>query len=223
MTRRLRRRGESGVSLVEMMIAMALLSVVVVAVDSSLSVVQKHQVQVANGTAALDNIQTAQEVITRDIHAATAWTTPAVPTSVPAQPVTAQTLVFTALLNSASGTVTVALNTTTHVLTVTCADISSDKACGGPAGGTQTQAKVANIDSSSLFTMTTDEVSQTINSVTTHTFFFTSVASTLVVDSPSVGAVNMSQTTLSSPALVTYNIVYGCETSADEEGASGTC
>jgi Tfp pilus assembly protein PilW len=222
-------RDESGVSLVEMLIAMLLFSLVIVSVDASLTVVQKHSVQVANGTAALDDIQAAQEAITRDIESSTAWTTPAVPTSAPGSPVTVSWtgstpgLVFTTELNEVLATITIALNTTTHVLTVTCADLNSDSACGGAAGGTQTQASVANIDSSSSFTMTTDEVTSTINSVTTNSFFFTDIASTLVLDSPSVSAANVSKTTLTSPSIIPYNIVYACQTAAAAEGANGSC
>jgi hypothetical protein len=120
-------------------------------------------------------------------------------------------------------TITVALNTTTHKLTVTCADLNSDSACAGPAGGTQTQASVANIDSSSSITMTTDQVTSTVNSVTSSSFFFTGVATTLILDSPSVGASHVSQTTLSSPSIIPYNIVYACQTAASAEGANGSC
>jgi type II secretory pathway component PulJ len=224
-----RRRNESGVSLIEMALGLALFAVVIVSVDSSLTVVQERSVQVTNGLEALDNIQAAQEAITRDIESATAWTTPAVPTSAPSTPVTASWtgtgsgLVFTTELNEALATVTVALNTTTHVLTVTCADLNSDSACAGHAGGTQTQAQVANVDSSSSVTFTTSEVTTTINSVTTNSFFFTSVATTLILDSPSVGAAHVSHTTLTSPSIVPYNIVYACQTATSTEGASGTC
>jgi prepilin-type N-terminal cleavage/methylation domain-containing protein len=227
--RRLRGGDESGVTLVEMLIALVLFSIVIVSVDSSLTVVTERQVQVTNGTQALDNIQGAQEALTRDIESSTAWTTPAVPTSAPSTPVTAtwtgsgSGLVFTADLNEALATITVALNTTTHKLTVTCADLNSDSACGGAAGGTQTQASVANIDSSSSITMTTAEVTSTINSVTTNSFFFTDVASTLILDSPSVGAAHVTQTTLSSPSIIPYNVVYACQTAASAEGANGTC
>jgi prepilin-type N-terminal cleavage/methylation domain-containing protein len=229
MVKRLLRRDESGVTLVEMMIALVLFSIVVVSVDSSLTVVQERQVQVTNGTEALDNIQSAQEALTRDIESSTAWTTPAVPTSAPSTPVTAtwtgssSSLVFTADLNEALATITVALNTATHKLTVTCADLNSDSACAGPAGGTHTQASVSNIDSSSSITMTTSAVSSTINSVTTNTFFFTDVASTLILDSPSVGASHVSQTTLSSPSIIPYNVVYACQTAASAEGGNGAC
>ena len=214
---------ESGVSLVEMMIALVIFSLVVVAVDSSLTVVQERQVQVTNGIEALDTLQAAEEVITRDISAATSWTTPAVPTSVPGSPVTAQSLVFQASLTNVTNLITITLNTTTHQLQV-CSNLTlTTSGCGSSVAGVHLQAQVANIDSSSLFTFTTHEVTQTISSVTTNTFFYTSVASTLTLDSPSVGAPRMSQTTLQTPEIVTYNIVYACQTASDAEGASGTC
>jgi prepilin-type N-terminal cleavage/methylation domain-containing protein len=229
MMARFRSRDQSGVSLVEMMIALALFAIVVVAVDSSLTVVQERQVQVTNGVEALDNIQIAQETITRDIESSTAWTTPAVPTSAPGSPITVSWtgatpgMVFTTKLNEALATITVALNTSTHMLTITCADISSDSACGGAAGGTQTQAAVANIDSSSSFTFTTDQVTTTVDSITSSAFFFTDVASVLTLDSPRVGAPRVSQTTLTSPSIIPYNIVYACQTDAAAEGGNGSC
>jgi prepilin-type N-terminal cleavage/methylation domain-containing protein len=222
--RRLRQRlDESGVSLVEMMIALVIFSLVVVAVDSSLTVVQERQVQVTNGIQALDSLQGAEEVITRDISAATAWTTPAVPTSTPASPVTAQSLVFQASLSNVTNLITITLITTTHQLQV-CSNLTlTTSGCGSSVTGVHMQAQVANIDSSSLFTFTTHQVTQTINSVTSNTYFYTSVASTLTLDSPSVGAPRVSQTTLQTPEIVTYNIVYACQTASDAEGASGTC
>jgi hypothetical protein len=184
---------------------------------------------VTNGVEALDSIQVAQETITRDIESSTAWTTPAVPTSAPSSPITVSWtgtgsgLVFTSDLNEALATITIALNTTTHFLTVTCADLNSDKACGGAAGGTETQVQVANIDSSSSFTFTTDQVTTTLNSISSSAFFFTDIASVLTLDSPRVGAPHVSQTTVTSPSIIPYNIVYACQTDAAAEGGNGSC
>jgi len=231
--RRSNRGDELGVSLVEVMIATALFAVVVVAVDSSLTVVQERQAQVTNNTEALDNLQTLQEELTTDIRAATTWTTPKVPTSAPSQPVTASWpssggscgttygLDFSALLNGASATIAVCLNTTTHILTLTCS--SSASACPGNSSGTVTEAQVANIDSSSSFTFTTKEVSTTANSVTTNSFFFTAVASTMILDSPRVGAPHVSQTILPSPNLEVYNSEYACQLALSGQGATGSC
>ncbi len=236
--RRLRRRllhgdGESGVSLVEVMVAMALFSIVVVAVDSSLTVVTERQTQVTNATEALDNLQTLQQVITTDLHAANGWTEPAVPTSAPGSPITVSWpasggscgtthgLTFTASLNSATATIAICLNTTTHFLTVTCS--GSAAACPGNSAGTMTLAQVGNIDSSSSFTFTTKEVSTTAGGVTTNAFFFTAVASTLILDSPRVGAPHVSQTILTSPSLEVYNDEYACQVALDGDGATGSC
>ena len=225
--RRLRSGDESGVSLIEMMIALLLFSLVVVSVDSSLTVVQERSVQVDNSTETLDSIQAAQETITRDIESSTAWTTPAVPSSTSPVSVTwtgtGSGLVFTTELNEALATITMALNTTTHKFTVTCADVASDAACGGAAGGTQTQVSLANVDSSSSFTLTPAEVTSTINAVTNNYFFYTDVTSSLVVDSPAVGAPRVTKTVLGSPSIIPYNLVYACQTAASAEGSNGTC
>jgi prepilin-type N-terminal cleavage/methylation domain-containing protein len=228
-----RRGDESGFSLVEMTIAMALLAVVVVAVDSSLTVIEERQVQVTNATEALDTLQTAQQFIDTDIRAATAWTTPAVPTSPPSQPVTVSWpssggscgttygLDFTASLNNATATIAICLNTTTHVLTVTCS--GSAVACPGNNSGTVTEVQLANIDSSSAFTFTTKEVSTTVSSVTTNTFFFTTVASSLTLDSPGVGAPRLTKTIVTSPSLEVFNVAYACRLALSQAGASGSC
>jgi prepilin-type N-terminal cleavage/methylation domain-containing protein len=215
---------ESGMSLIEVMISMLLLSIVIVSVDASVTVVQEHEVQVNDQTQALDNLQMAQQAISRDIHAATTpWTTPAVPTSAPGSPVTATTLSFTAALGSATTqpVVNISLNTTTHVLTVTCTGVGCSKTAG--AATVVTQAQVSNIDSSSLFTLTTQEVSTTVGSVSTNAFFYTAVSSKLVLDTPKVGAHRVFQTTLTNPNMVTNNIEYDCQDALNNTGASGSC
>jgi Tfp pilus assembly protein PilW len=212
-------------SLVEVLIASLLFSVIVVVVDASINVVQAHQVQISDRTQALDNLQMAQQAITRDIHAAIStsllpWTTPAVPTSAPSSPITAQSLTFNANLGGNTPLINISLNTSTHILTIIC----TGKGCTPSAGaGTAVKQTVANIDSSSLFTLTTQEVSTTANSATTNAFFFTSVASTLVLDTPRVGAPHLTQTTLSDPNIVTNNIEYSCQNALLNNGATGSC
>jgi Tfp pilus assembly protein PilW len=210
-------------SLIEILIASMLFSVIVVVVDASINVVQAHQVQISDRTQALDNLQTAQQAITRDIHAAntTTWTTPTVPTSAPGTPITSQTLAFNASLGGGTPAINISLNTTTHILTVTCTGLGCRP--GSSSTGAMTQARIANVDSSSLFTLTTSEVSDTSNSVTTNAFFFTTISSTLVLDTPKVGATKLFQTTLADPNIVTNNVEYACQSALAESGASGSC
>jgi hypothetical protein len=82
---------------------------------------------------------------------------------------------------------------------------------------------VSNIDSASLFTLSTSEVSTTLGGTTTNTFFYTSIASSLILDSPRVGAPHVSQTKLASTSLVPYNILFACQTALAGEGATGSC
>ncbi len=208
-------------SLVEVLVSLVLFAVVVVTVDASVTVVQSHQVQVSDRTQALDYLQSAQQAITKDLHAAipTGWTSPALPTSAPGSPITATSLAFSAQLGAGTPTISIALNTTTHVLTVTC----TGTGCRSAGTGTVTQASIANVDSSSLFTLTTKEVSITANSVTTNSFFFTSAASTLILDTPKVGALNAYQTTLSDPNIVINNDEYACQSALSATGATGSC
>jgi Tfp pilus assembly protein PilV len=219
MSGRFERRDESGISLVEVLISMMLFAIVVVTVDASVTVVQSHQVQVSDRTQALDYLQDAQQAITRDLHAAQTWTTPAPPTSVPGSPVTATTLSFTADLGGGTPTISISLNTTTHVLLVTC----TGAGCRSTGTGTITQAQISNVDSSSLFTFTTKEVTTTANSTTTNTFYYTTVSSTLILDTPKVGAEHVFQSTLSDPNVVINNAEFACQTALSATGASGSC
>jgi Tfp pilus assembly protein PilV len=221
MTRAAQARDESGMSLVEVMISMVLFVVVIVTVDASITVVQSHQVQVSDRTQALDYLQDAQQAITEDLHAAvpTSWTSPVVPTSAPGSPITSTSLAFSAQLGGGTPTISIALNTSTHVLTVTC----TGAGCR-PTGTTAiTQAKISNVDSSSLFTMTTKEVSTTANSATTNAFFFTAVTSSLILDTPKVGAQNVFKSTLSDPNIVVNNGEYACQSALSATGATGSC
>lgn len=213
MIRRLVTRDESGVTLPEVLLSTFLFSIVIVTVDASLTVVQTHQVEVNDRTQALDNLQVVAQAINRDIHAASSWTTPAAATST--APVTATTLGFTALLGSGTPTISISLNTATHQLTVTC----TGAGCRPTGTGTVQQAQISNIDSSTLFTLTPKEVSTN----GTNTFFYTSVASTLVLDTPKVGAPKVFKTTLSAPNLVANNVEYACQSALGAIAASGSC
>ena len=210
------------ISVIEVMISALLLSICLVTVDTSVSIMVSHQTQVTQRTQALDALQTAQEAITHDVHAATdTWTTPALPTSMPSQPVTSTSLAFTASLGGGTPTINVSLNTSTHVLTVTCTGVG----CHTGAGSTTvyTQAQISNVDSGSLFTLTTKEVTATSGSVATNTFFYTTVGSSLTVDTPSVGAANVFHSTLADPNIVTNNAEYACQTALSGIGATGSC
>jgi Tfp pilus assembly protein PilW len=219
------RRDESGISLVEMAIALVILSVVVVSVDSSLTVVQERSVQVTNATEAINNLQVAEEAITTDLRASNAWTTPAVPTSAPSGPTSATLLLFTANLNGPTS-VGIALNTSTHILQVctnanTTTPVTVSSVCSG--SGIQLQDQISNIDSASVFKLSTSEVSVTLGSVVTNTWFYTSISSLLTLDSPKVGAPRVSQTTLTSPTVVSYDGVFQCQVLLNENQATGSC
>ena len=227
MLKNVRRRSgdESGVSLVEMLIALVLFSVVVVSVDSSLTVVQERQVQTTNSTEALNNLQVAEEAITTDLRAATTWTDPALPTTTPSGPTAANPLLFDADLNGPT-LVGIALNTTTHQLQV-CTNanpatpVTITTVCSG--SGITMQAQVNNVDSSSSFTLSANEVSTTINSTTTNAWYYTSAATNLIVDTPKVGATHVSQVSLQSPTIVSYGGLYSCQTALSAVGATGSC
>jgi hypothetical protein len=204
------------------MISSLLMAICFVSVDTSISILQTHEVQVNDRTQALDNLQIAQEAITKDIHAATTtWTIPTLPTAIPSQPITATTLAFTASLGGGTPTINIALNTSTHVLTVTCTGVGCWP--GTSASSMATQAQISNVDSSSLFTLKTEEVSTKSTSVTTNSFYFTSVASTIVLDTPKVGALQVFNTTLTASNIVANNAEYSCQIALGSTGATGSC
>jgi len=217
-----KRRDEAGISIVEVMISSLLMAVCFVSVDTSITILQTHQVQINDRTQALDYLQTAQQAISRDVHAATTtWTTPALPTSMPSQPITATALTFTASLGGGTPTINIALNTATHVLTVTCTGVGCRP--GAVATTVVTQAQISNVDSSSLFTLTTAHVSTTNGGVTTNAFYFTSVASRVVVVTPKVGSPQAYTTTLAAPSIVANNAEYACLSALNSTGATGSC
>jgi hypothetical protein len=218
---RLEENDESGVSLIEVMLASMLFALVVVSVDTSINVVQSHQVQISDQTQALDNLQVAQQAISRDVHAAVTWTTPALPTSAPSTPITTQTLAFTAQLGIGTPTINISLATATHILTVKCTGVGCTSK--SVSGSVIVQAQVSNIDTTSLFTMTTNEVSDTVNSVTTNDFYFTDVASSLILVTPRIGAPHAFKTTLADPDIVANNVEYDCQNDLGNTGATGTC
>jgi hypothetical protein len=135
--------------------------------------------------------------------------------------VTATSLAFTASLGGGTPAISIALNTSTHFLTVTCTGVGCR--AGATSSTVMTQAQIANIDSSSLFTLTTKEVSTTANSVTTNAFYYTAVSSSLVLDTPKVGALHSYKTTLADPNIVANNAEFACQQALGQDGASGSC
>ena len=125
MTRPKTGRDQGGWTVIEVMLASVLLAVVVISVGASITVLQTHQVEVNDRTQALDYLQIAQQAISKDLHAASAtvWTTPTIPTSMPGSAVTATSLTFQASLGGGTPTITIALNTSTHYLTVSCSGV----------------------------------------------------------------------------------------------------
>jgi hypothetical protein len=209
-------------SLIEVMISTLLLSIAVVAVDATVTVLQAQQVKVNNRTQALEYLQQAQEAITKDVHAATStWTAPALPTSAPSTPITATSLTFTASLGGGTPTINVTLNTTTHVLLVTCTGVGCRT--GATASSVVAQADINNVDPSSGFTLTTNEVSTTTRGATTNTFYFTNVSSSLILDAPSVGATHEVQTQLADPDIVANNAIFSCQVALSSTGGTGSC
>ncbi|MGA2036080.1 MAG: prepilin-type N-terminal cleavage/methylation domain-containing protein, partial [Acidimicrobiales bacterium] len=63
-------RGDDGVTLVELVIAMAIFALVIVSVDSSVTVLNSRANGLSQSAQAIDQLQIAEETIARDVHAA---------------------------------------------------------------------------------------------------------------------------------------------------------
>lgn len=68
-------RSENGFTLTEVLIALAIFSLVVISVDGSVTVLSKQAIGLSQSSQAIDQLQVAEQTVVRDVHAATSWTT----------------------------------------------------------------------------------------------------------------------------------------------------
>ncbi len=103
------RRNEAGLSLIEVLIAMLIMSIVIIVVDTSVGVLNSKSNTLSQSDQAIDQLQVAEQTVVRDVHAATSWCSPPVArhhalapcTAFTAAP-TASELKFNAVLDSSS-------------------------------------------------------------------------------------------------------------------------
>lgn len=186
-------RGEGGFTLIEVTIAMVLLAIVVAGVDASITVINNQQVTTASATQNIDVLQTAEETLTSDIHAATSWH--ATPTTT--------SLDFYAAIDGSSPEITATI--ANHILTVTVAGKTLDT--------------VRNLSSSSTFVPESCHV--TVAGVSTTYYVGTGV--TLSMWSPGVASQRPVKTTLSDPTVTAWNIQYSYQVAEQQTGASSGC
>lgn len=201
-------RDERGVGLVELMVALAIFAMVIVAVDVSLTIVTARSDGMAQSTTAIDQLQTAEQTVVQDVHAANSWCDP-VPT--PAygcasftQIPTATSLDFSAEVDGATNTYDFVINTTSHQLTLS-------------ENGANAEILLTNLDPSP--TLTGFTVNSTTRSGTT---YYTSVGISLTVDSPTVGAPRITRTTAADSQVEAWNVEYACSVPLEAAGG-GSC
>lgn len=191
---------EAGMTLVELMIATALLGLVVAAVDMSIGFVQSDSAQVAQQTQAIDQLQSAEELLTRDIHAATSWVNPP----------TATSLDFVASLSPNSATINATISGNTLSVTST-------------VNGTTTQvANLSNLDATpgdSTFSPSVCQVTLGANTVS----YYVAVGVNLTVDTPRPNAPQLTRTTFSDSHVEAWNVLYAYQVAKGQTGATGTC
>lgn len=187
------RGGEEGATLVEMAVALAVLMVVIVSVDASVSVVNRLSVGLSSSTQSIDALQVAEEALVQDVHTATAWYASSGCTGGAANP-TSTPLYFTANLYGATPCVSITLSSGTLTVTRT----SNGKVIGS--------VTVSNLDPSSAITPAAAVVAGS-----PATSYTDRVQVVLTQDSPSPTAPHAVKTTMSDPTVVAFNIEYACE------------
>jgi hypothetical protein len=177
---------------------MVVFSLVIVSVDATITMVSARTTGLSESTQAIDQLQIAEETITRDVHTVYTWS------SAP----TASSLDFTASLNNGSPTVAITLTgTTSKTLTIV-------------TNGATTQT-LTNLDPASTFTVNTS-ASWTSSGGTSEGPFYYSVGVTLTMDSPRVSAPRPTKTTVSDPTIIVNNVEYQCASAWSSAPGTGS-
>lgn len=187
------RGAEAGFTLVEASIAMVIVMLVMVSVSASVTIVNRQSVGLSSSSQAIDQLQVAEESVVQDLHAATAWYTSSgcsTSTSTPSE----DNLHFTADVYGATPCVSVTLSSGT--LTVTSA----------VGGKTRSQVSVSDLDSTSAVTP-----GAAISAGSPSQSFTDRLSVVLTMDSPRPGAPHETQTTVSDPTVIAFNIEYACK------------
>jgi prepilin-type N-terminal cleavage/methylation domain-containing protein len=192
-------RGDDGVTLVELVIAMAIFALVIVSVDSSVTVLNSRANGLSQSAQAIDQLQIAEETIARDVHAANSWCTPpangcAVATSAP----TTKDLDFTASLNGTTPNIEFKLVTASGSKSLTMS-----KNFATPV------TLLSNLDLSSTFTVQNPPLKVVAPNGTPY-YFYTSIGVTLTMNSPVGTALHATKTTLADTTIVVWNVEFAC-------------
>jgi len=213
--------GEKGVTLVEVLIAMAILSIVIVSVDTSVSVLNARSNSMSQSTQAIDQLQVAEQTVVRDVHAATSWCNPTSgsPCTTFTQAPTATELKFNAVLDCTL------VPPSTCWSNPTSFDISISKTA--PYQLTITKGNSTALLASNLDLGTDPKTGLPFSGFTWKsvlfgtTTYYTSIGVTLTMDSPRVGAPRITTTTTADTNVEVWNAEYACQTAWRNAGSTG--
>lgn len=196
------RRGEKGFTLIEMVIAMAIMSIVLACVAEGVETMAGTSTSMAQETQAIDTLQLAEQDIVRYVHAADC-AAPNIPTC-EFTVATATELEFTADINGQTPTVEF-LITNNNTLTWSI-------------NGQAATVLVSYLDGTSAFTETAP--SWTVGSPAVTYQYTTLIGVTLVYDSPTVSAKAV-KTTVSDPTIVAWNMENDCQSAWNQDPGAG--
>jgi type II secretory pathway pseudopilin PulG len=192
-------------TLIEVMIGMALFSVVVATVDAGVNVVSSQQNQMTAQTEAVDQLQSAEETLTRDLHAASSWQGPP----------TATSLSFVASLPTASSP------TNAPTINATISEYSLTVTSTVNALTTQV-AKVDKLDAA--YSGFTPWDCRTVNLAGNTVDYYVAVSVKLTIDAPKYGAAPGPRTSVTDSHVQVWNVLWADQVAGQQTGATtGTC
>lgn len=196
--------GEGGTTLVEMVIATAVMLVVIAAVGTAVTQLAGDTGTMTRSAQAIDDLQIAEQAIVKDIHAATAWC--ATPSSTE--------LEFMAGLAGSSEAYAINITSTNELTLATAASCSS-------LGSAPAQVLLTNVDSAATTPVSERSGFSQPNGPSAVTEagsdYYDSISVTLTVDNPSVGAYNVVRTTVGDPEVMIWNTDEQCQLAWQED------
>jgi prepilin-type N-terminal cleavage/methylation domain-containing protein len=200
-------KDESGLSLIELMIATALMAILMATVATAILETTGQTSSMSRQTQAIDQLQIAEQEVVRDIHAATTWC--ATPTSSQLSFVASLPNTPVLQLTIGSGELTVATGTYNK----------TQQTCG--SWSTPASALVSNLDATSAFTVSSP--ASWTGTVLGKTYdYWPTIGVNLTVDTVGAHSGSVVKTTTADPTVEVWNQEYACQSSWQQDPGSGT-
>jgi prepilin-type N-terminal cleavage/methylation domain-containing protein len=209
-TRRRHRYGEQGMTLVELVIATAIMSVVVASVAGGIQLMTRNTTTLVQTTASLNQLQDAEQEVVQYLHTATSW----------CQSPTVSELKFVTNLKGAPKAVDIKIASNNLSL-------ATATSCSGTFSATP-EVLLNNVDTSTSTTVTQRSGFSQPNGPTSVTVdgtsYYTSIAVTLTVDSPNVSVSHPTRTSVSDPVVEIWPAEQQCQSSwLEDESGNDPC